>query len=75
MGDGWRSTGGSGARVRLGKRLPAVFGAREPAAEVALVLVQPKEATAQGGVDQRGGATRRGRSWRRRECNLAGRGG
>lgn len=58
VGHGWRSMGGRGARVRISEQLPAVFGTSEPAAEVALALVEPKEATAQGGVDQRGGATR-----------------
>jgi hypothetical protein len=48
LGDGgnngeWRLEvdGGSGARVRVGEQLPVVFGAREPAAEVALVLAEP----------------------------------
>ena len=31
------------------------FGTKQPVAKVALTLAKPREATAQGGTDQRGG--------------------
>ncbi|BAD68959.1 hypothetical protein [Oryza sativa Japonica Group] len=51
-----RSKQGGNPLVHGDGNLPAGFGAKEPVAGVELTLAKPREATAQGGVDQRGGA-------------------
>nr|BAD38258.1 hypothetical protein [Oryza sativa Japonica Group]BAD38483.1 hypothetical protein [Oryza sativa Japonica Group] len=69
---GWRHGDDGGALVHDDGQPPVGFGAKQPVAEVALTLAKPREATAQGGTDQRGGAARMELGRRRRRGGARG---